>query len=136
MLVSEQLRKFIQDSGETRARIARESRIDYKVLKRFLEDKKSILLRTADKLAEYLDLEFVLRIGIEEEKRIDASTLSEQLHGFLMDCQATHYRISEDADVQRLVIGRFLRGKHSLQLKTVDRLAEYLDLTLKKKRNH
>ena len=134
MLVSEQLRKFIQDSGETRARIARESRIDYKVLKRFLEDRKSILLRTADKLAEYFDLEFVRRIGIEEEKRIDASTLSEQLHGFLKDFQATHYRISEDADIQRLVIGRFLSGKQSLQLKTVDKLAEYLNLTLQKKR--
>ncbi len=61
MPVSEQLRKAIEAverRGTTRYRIARDSRIDYAVLVRFLDQGSDIKLRcTADKLADYLGLE-------------------------------------------------------------------------------
>jgi hypothetical protein len=60
MSVSEQLKAAIEKAeqkGETRYRIAQESRVDYTVLSRFLDLGTDIKLRTVDRLSEYLGLE-------------------------------------------------------------------------------
>jgi DNA-binding phage protein len=60
MSVVDQLRAAIEAAekkGETRYKIAQESRVDYTVLVRFLEQGTDIKLRTVDRLCEYLGLE-------------------------------------------------------------------------------
>ena len=130
MLVSEQLIRFIEDSGESRTRIAREAKVDYKAFKRFLENKADIYISTADKIAHYLNLELVDGGG-KRAKR--AYTLSEQLQFFLKTCTMTHYRIAKDSGVRQIVITRFLSEKQGIRMiRTVDKLACYLGLTLQK----
>jgi hypothetical protein len=60
MLVSEQLKAAIEkaeEKGETRYKIAQESRVDYTVLIRFLDLDTSVRLKTVDRLCDYLGLE-------------------------------------------------------------------------------
>ena len=60
MSVSEQLKAAIEKAekkGETRYKIAQESRVDYTVLVRFLDKGTDFKLRTVDRLCEYLGLE-------------------------------------------------------------------------------
>ena len=57
---SDQLKVAIEKAearGETRYKIAQESRVDYTVLVRFLEQGTSIRLHTVDRLCDYLGLE-------------------------------------------------------------------------------
>ena len=133
MLVSEQLRKFLGDSQQTKTTIAREARVAYGVLKGFLDGKSGLNLATVDKLADYLSLSLVEKNTLQSIKTAKALALSEQLHCYLTDCDATTYRIAEDAGVEYAVLLRFNRGQQGLQLKTVDKLAQYLGLTLLKK---
>jgi hypothetical protein len=60
MFVSEQLKAAIEKAeakGETRYKIAQESRVDYTVLIRFLDLGTSVRLKTVDRLCDYLGLE-------------------------------------------------------------------------------
>ena len=60
MSVVDQLRAAVEaaeKSGETRYKIAQESRIGYMVLVRFIEREADIKLKTVDRLCEYLGLE-------------------------------------------------------------------------------
>jgi DNA-binding phage protein len=60
MSVSDQLKAAIgkaEAKGETRYKIAQESRVDYTVLVRFLDLGTSIRLKTVDRLCDYLGLE-------------------------------------------------------------------------------
>ena len=60
MSVVDQLRAALEaaeKSGDTRYKIAQESRVGYMVLVRFLEQEADIKLKTVDRLCEYLGLE-------------------------------------------------------------------------------
>ena len=60
MSVSDQLKAAIEKAekqGQTRYKIAQESRVDYTVLVRFLDLGTSIRLQTVDRLCDYLGLE-------------------------------------------------------------------------------
>ncbi len=66
MPISEQLRKALMQAekrGETRYKIAQESRVNYTILARFLDGERTIKLPTADRLADYLGLELRLKQG-------------------------------------------------------------------------
>ena len=55
--MTEQLRRAVADSVETRYRVAKDSGVDYSVLLRFMARERGITLDTAAKLAQYLGLE-------------------------------------------------------------------------------
>ena len=60
MSVSEQLKAAIEKAekkGQTRYKIAQESRVDYTVLVRFLDKETSLRLQTVDRLCKHLGLE-------------------------------------------------------------------------------
>jgi hypothetical protein len=61
MILSEALRAAILNSKQTRYAIARGAQIDHAVLRRFMNRERDIKLKTAESLAEYLDLELVKR---------------------------------------------------------------------------
>jgi hypothetical protein len=61
MTLSESLRLAILTSKQTRYAIARGAHIDHAVLRRFLNKERDIKLKTAESLAEYLELELVKR---------------------------------------------------------------------------
>ena len=66
MAISEQLRKALmraEKRGETRYKIAQESRVNYTILARFLDGERTIKLPTADRLADYLGLELRAKQG-------------------------------------------------------------------------
>lgn len=55
--VTEALRKAIDDSGSTIYRIAKDSGVSFSVVSRFHRGERDVTPATADRLAEYLDLE-------------------------------------------------------------------------------
>ncbi len=60
MSVSDQLKAAIEKAekkGQTRYKIAQESRVDYTVLVRFLDKGTGLKLGTVDRLCDYLGLE-------------------------------------------------------------------------------
>lgn len=57
MTISEQLLKAIKSAKQTRYAIAVGAGVDHAVLRRFLQGERDIKLRTAEKLAQYLQLE-------------------------------------------------------------------------------
>ncbi len=59
MTISESLRTAILNSKKSRYAIARGSQVDHAVLRRFMNRERDIKLKTAEHLAEYLDLELV-----------------------------------------------------------------------------
>ena len=131
MLLSEKFRKFALACEDSRSRIARESRIGYGVLKKFLDGEAGIHIETVDKLAEFLKLELVEK---KSSRRRKGDTISEQLKAYLEDCKDSYYQIAQDTNVERVTIRRFLRGERGIELKTADRLAKYLSLDLRKKK--
>lgn len=56
-----QLRKAMQDSGETQFGIARAAGVSQSVVNRFANDERGISLETAARLCAYLGLELVHR---------------------------------------------------------------------------
>jgi transcriptional regulator with XRE-family HTH domain len=61
MKLSERIRKAVLTSQKTRYAIAIGSGVDHAVLRRFMRGERDIKLTTAENLAEYLDLELVLK---------------------------------------------------------------------------
>lgn len=61
MNVIEQLRKAIEDSGESLYAIGNESGVDQSVMSRFMNDERGISLETASKLCSYLGLRLTKR---------------------------------------------------------------------------
>ena len=59
MTLSEALRAAIVNSKQTRYAIARGAQIDHAVLRRFVNRERDIKLKTAESLADYLELELV-----------------------------------------------------------------------------
>lgn len=58
---SDQIRKLIDDSGETRYRIALECGIDKGLMSRFMAGKATFSMETLDRLAKYLGWEVVAK---------------------------------------------------------------------------
>lgn len=50
---TDQLRRLIEECGETRYKIANETGVDASVLCRFMSGERGLTLRNLDKLAEY-----------------------------------------------------------------------------------
>jgi len=63
-------------------------------------------------------------------KRKTAKTISEQLREAIGKSSLSPYELAEASGVDRSVLSRFLNGKRSITLDTVDRLAEVLKLRL------
>ena len=63
--------------------------------------------------------------------------LSEQIRRAVDDCGQTRAAIGQAADIDESTLSRFMSGERGLSMKTLDRLADYLDLniTLGKRRN-
>ncbi len=59
--LADQLRRAVDDSGETTYRIAKDSGVPQPVLHRFMAGEQDIVLLTANKLATYLGLRFQRR---------------------------------------------------------------------------
>ena len=55
-MLSEELRKAIQDTGKSTYQVARESGVAQPILSRFMSHKRGINLETAEKLFNYLGL--------------------------------------------------------------------------------
>lgn len=59
--MSDQIRAAIEASGITRYRIWKETGIDEATLSRFMSGKAGLSMKALDALADYLDLEVVMR---------------------------------------------------------------------------
>jgi len=57
-------------------------------------------------------------------------SLSEQVRRAIDAAGVTRYRIAKDLDISEATLSRFMSGERGLTLKVLDRLAEYLGLTL------
>lgn len=56
--------------------------------------------------------------------------LSEQIRRAVMDCGMTRYAISKATDIDQATLSRFISGERGLPMKTLDVLADFLDLNL------
>ena len=56
--------------------------------------------------------------------------LSEQLKQAIRDSSYTVYRIGQETGVDKSQLSRFLAGKRTLSMQSVDRIAEFLRLKL------
>ena len=63
MNLSDRLRCAVLNSPQTRYAIALGSGVDHAVLRRFMNKERDIKLKTAENLAEYLNLELVGKKG-------------------------------------------------------------------------
>jgi plasmid maintenance system antidote protein VapI len=63
-------------------------------------------------------------------RRKKPPTISEQLRDRIATSRLSPYELAEASGVDRSVLSRFLAGKRSLTLDTVDKLAEVLKLRL------
>jgi plasmid maintenance system antidote protein VapI len=63
-------------------------------------------------------------------RRKKPTTISEQLRDRIATSQLSPYELAEASGVDRSVLSRFLTGKRSLTLDTVDKLADVLKLRL------
>lgn len=61
-------------------------------------------------------------------------TISEQVRKAIEKSGLSHYEVCKRAGVDQAAMSRFMAGKRGLSLSTVDRLAEALDLELKKRK--
>ncbi len=57
--LSDQVRKAIEDSGETRYQIAKNADLDDTTLCRFMSGERGLSMKVLDALAEYLELSIV-----------------------------------------------------------------------------
>jgi transcriptional regulator with XRE-family HTH domain len=54
--------------------------------------------------------------------------LSDELRQAVENCGQTRYAISQGTGISQATLSRFMAGERGLPLKTLDRLADYLDL--------
>ena len=62
-----------------------------------------------------------------DKKRVK---LSDQIRQAVEGCGMTRYRISRETGVDQATLSRFMSGERGLPMKTLDRLADFLDLNL------
>ncbi len=70
MSLSETLKAIILNSKQSRYAIARGSKIDHAVLRRFMTGERDIKLKTAESLAHYLELELVKKKKKAKKKQL------------------------------------------------------------------
>ena len=63
-------------------------------------------------------------------RRKPAKTISEQLREAIAKSGLSPYELAEASGVDRSVLSRFLNGRRSITLETLDRLADVLKLRL------
>lgn len=56
--------------------------------------------------------------------------LSDQIRRAVDDCGASRYVISKATGIAESTLSRFMAGERGLPMKTLDRLADYLDLNI------
>ncbi len=61
------------------------------------------------------------------ERRIK---LSDQLRQAVENCGQTRYAISKATGIAEATLSRFMTGERGLPMKTLDKLADYLDLDI------
>ena len=66
--LSDQIRRAVDDCGQTRYRISKETGIDQSTLSRFMSGERGLPMRTLDKLADYLDLNITVGKGRKSRK--------------------------------------------------------------------
>ena len=59
-------------------------------------------------------------------------TLSEQLRRAIRESGCKMIRIAEETDIHRSQLSRFMAGKRTLSMQSVDRIAKFLGLKLSK----
>jgi transcriptional regulator with XRE-family HTH domain len=60
-----------------------------------------------------------------------STSVSEQLRAAIAAAPVTRYRIAQETGVSESALSRFARGTRSLDLASVDRVAQYLNLVLR-----
>jgi transcriptional regulator with XRE-family HTH domain len=55
-------------------------------------------------------------------------SLSDELRKAIDTCGETRYRIAKETGIAQETLSRFMSGERGLPMKTLDKLAEYLDL--------
>ena len=58
--------------------------------------------------------------------------LTEQLRREIRSCGLSVYRVAKDCEIAESQLHNFLQGKRGLGMAKIDRLAEYLGLTLRR----
>ncbi len=66
--LSDQIRRAVDDCGQTRYRISIETGIDQSTLSRFRSGERGLPMNTLDKLADYLDLNITVGKGRKPRK--------------------------------------------------------------------
>ncbi len=56
--------------------------------------------------------------------------LSDQIRRAVDDCGQTRYRISMETGIDQGTLSRFMSGEYGLPMRTLDMLADYLDLNI------
>jgi transcriptional regulator with XRE-family HTH domain len=56
--------------------------------------------------------------------------LSEQIRRALADCGMTRYAVSKATGIDQATLSRFMSGERGLPMKTLDVLADFLDLNI------
>ena len=56
--------------------------------------------------------------------------LSDQIRHAVEDCGQTRYAISKATGIAESTLSRFMAGERGLPMKTLDTLADYLDLSI------
>ena len=56
--------------------------------------------------------------------------LSEQVRRAIAECGLTRYRISRETGIDQATLSKFNSGERGLPMKTLDRLADFLDLNI------
>lgn len=55
---------------------------------------------------------------------------SDQIRQEISHCGFSQYRISKETGIDPATLSRFMRGERGLPMKTLDRLADFLDLSV------
>ena len=66
--LSDQIRRAVDDCGQTRYRISKETGIDQSTLSRFMSGERGLPMNTLDKLADDLDLNITVGKGRKSRK--------------------------------------------------------------------
>jgi transcriptional regulator with XRE-family HTH domain len=56
--------------------------------------------------------------------------LSEQIRQAIEGCGMTRYAIGKETGIDQATLSRFMSGERGLPMKTLDRLADFLDLNI------
>ena len=61
-------------------------------------------------------------------------TFSEQLRQAIENSGLTRYQISKETGIHQSILGRFVHGEMGLAMETIDRLCEFLGLSISQQR--